>query len=355
MKNQIADIDPNLAADAACAEKGVCWFSPQEAPFGIYGLYRPLESLPYRRMPESVAQAVSLGVYRLHTCTAGGRIRFRTNSPYVALVAQMNVPCHMPHMPLAGSAGFDLYETNEKETYLGTFKPPVDMQNGYTSVYRFTSLGMHDVTINMPLYSGVDKLLIGLAEDSLLERHGRPYLAGDPIVFYGSSITQGGCASRPGNAYPAMIARKLNMDYLNLGFSGSAVGGKVIAEYLSGLSMRCFVCDYDHNAPSPQRLAETHEPLYRAIRDRQPELPILFVSRPDTDKDPEAAARYRDVILTTYRRAAQAGDRNVYFADGGELFGAEDRDACTVDAVHPNDLGFYRMAEGILKALSAFL
>ncbi len=352
---RIAEIDRNLAVNTACIEKDVQWFSVQDDPFDMYGLYKPLESHPYRRMPESIAELINPGVFKMHTCTAGGRIRFRTNSPYVVLHAQINAVCRMPHMPLAGSAGFDLYGMRDTDVYMGTFMPPVDMQNGYTSVYRFASRCMRDITINMPLYSGVDKLLIGLSKDSMLEKHGKPYVSGDPIVYYGSSITQGGCASRPGNAYPAMISRKLNRDYINLGFSGSATGGQVIAEYLAGLKMKLFVCDYDHNAQTPDQLALTHEPLYRVFREKQPDTPILFVSRPDTDKCPETARRFKDVILATYQHAIDAGDQKVSFVDGESLFNEHDRDACTVDATHPNDLGFFRMAEGIMKAIVPLL
>ena len=114
--------------------------------------------------------------------------------------------------------------------------------------------------------------------------------------------------------------------------------------------------DYDHNAPSPEHLASTHEPFFRAVREAQPDLPIIILSMCDirsyvlhTDKT-TAPAR-REIIRRTWRRAVDSGDRNVYFIDGETLFGKEMYDACTVDGCHPNDLGFYRMYKHVLPVL----
>ena len=89
-----------------------------------------------------------------------------------------------------------------------------------------------------------------------------PYVVEKPIVFYGSSITEGGCASRVTNAYPALLSKWLNADYINLGFSGSAKGEIPVAEFIAEQSMSAFVYDYDHNAPNPEHLAATHEAFF---------------------------------------------------------------------------------------------
>ncbi len=172
-----------------------------------------------------------------------------------------------------------------------------------------------------------------------------------PFVTYGSSITQGGCASRPGNSNQGQLSRWLDSDYQNLGFSGSARGEPAMAEYIAGLDMSAFVLDYDHNAPDPDHLAKTHEPFFRAVRSKNPGLPVIMVSKPDFDNNPADSAARRDIIRGTYENAVRAGDRQVWFVDGESLFGPEDRWACTVDTVHPNVLGFYRMAKGIYPAL----
>lgn len=169
----------------------------------------------------------------------------------------------------------------------------------------------------------------------------------EPVLYYGSSITQGGCASRPGNHYPAAIARAYNVDFLCLGFSGGAKGEAEMADYLAGLPASVFVCDYDHNAPDAEHLEGTHAALYRRYRKSNPQTPIVFVSKPDIRPDDSGDVRRRDVVYRTYIEALRGGDERVYFLDGFHLFAGDRRYDCTVDGCHPNDAGFFRMAEAI--------
>jgi hypothetical protein len=166
-----------------------------------------------------------------------------------------------------------------------------------------------------------------------------------PIVFYGSSITQGGCASRPGNCYAHHVCRWLDAPMVNLGFSSNGLGQLEMAEYINSLDMSALVMDYDHNAPDFHHLEKTHERFFQAIRTAHPTLPVVFLSRPDFDFEAELNIRRRAVIRATYENAFRQGDRNVWFLDGERLFGTTDRDTCTVDTIHPNDLGFLRMAK----------
>ena len=119
--------------------------------------------------------------------------------------------------------------------------------------------------------------------------------------------------------------------------------------------MSAFVLDYDHNAPDVEHLQSTHEAFYQRIRRQQPTLPILLVGRPDFYMHKQDDSQRRDVILTTYRNALQNGDSNVYFLDGHSLFEGDERDACTVDGKHPNDLGFHRMASVIGSVIGTLL
>jgi hypothetical protein len=208
--------------------------------------------------------------------------------------------------------------------------------------------------INFPLYSDATSLHIGLHRQYRAGEGG--FYANDrPVVFYGFSITQGGCASRPGNCYQNFLSRQLDMDYINLGFSGSAKAEPAIAAYIADLEMQAFVCDYDYNAPDGDYLQNTHKHLYDVIRQQQPELPYIILSRPDVDRYPEDARKRREIIYATYREAMNNGDRQVYFIDGKKLFSGNEREACTVDGIHPNDLGFYRMAEAIGSVLARIL
>lgn len=363
-QKSVADIDKNLKVQSSIDKEDVVFLDAREDPFQIYGLYDYKNQPQFIRMPKEVAEATSEAVASLNICTAGGRVRFSTDSAYVAIKTEMPYLCLMGHMALAGSAGFDLYVDGELgSTYYKTFFPPSHEGQGYEAVIEFPDRKMRQLTINFPLYSPVDDLYIGL-QNSAAVGEGRRYRLEKPVLFYGSSITQGACASRPGICYQGYLSRHLDTDYINLGFSGSAAGEDAIADYMASLDISVFVCDYDHNAPNAEHLAKTHEKLFLKFRENHPEVPVIFVTAPtfvenDLTKTPDYfsydwSAR-RDVIYRTYRNAKERGDQNVYFIDGRSLYDGPDRDSCSVDGLHPNDFGFFRMAQTIEPVLRTAL
>ena len=124
-------------------------------------------------------------------------------------------------------------------------------------------------------------------------------------------------------------------------------------EYLASLDPAVFVLDYDHNAPNPEHLRATHEPLFRRFREAHPDTPVLFVNRPHRPDAPgNAAPERRSIVAQTYDDARRAGDRNVWFIDGLSFFSGPFGECATVDNVHPNTYGFVRMAEGIGQVLA---
>ena len=351
----IETIDPNMAVTTRLNDPEIEWHSTKEACFSLHGLCEPRAEGPFHRLPVPVAEATNEGVKELNWHTAGGRARFLTDSPYVAIHVEYAKLGPMDHMAMTGIFGFDLYMREDgTEIYRGTFRPSCRPQGGYESRLLLPGEGMREATVNFPLYNGVDKLFIGVKAGSRIGP-APAYAHALPVVYYGSSITQGGCASRPGNSYQAMISRQLNCDYVNLGFSGSARGEEVLVRYMASLPMSVFVCDYDHNAPSPEHLAATHEPLYRILRAAQPTLPILFITKPDVHLHEEDAAARRAIIRATFDKAVAEGDQYVDFLDGAALFEGPLADDCTVDGCHPNDLGFYRMAQKIGPAVARWL
>jgi len=208
------------------------------------------------------------------------------------------------------------------------------------------------ITINMPSYSGVSRLYIGLEKDAVI-KEATDYRYECPVVYYGASITQGACASRPGNAYQNILSRWLDCDFVNLGFSGNAKGEPAMAEWICGLNMRCLVMDYDRNAPTVEHLDATHEKMFQMIRKVHPTLPILLLSHPRyylTEEDKQRLA----VIRRTYDHAVESGDKNIYFIEGPELMKAI-KDEGTIDGSHPNDAGFYSMAHAIEPVLRKML
>lgn len=351
--SKIEKIDPNFSVQTSLDRPDIRFCSADSEVFQLCGIFR--EDGRYRRMPASVASRVSEGVNELHTHTAGGRLRFCTTSSCVAICAKMSPIGKMPHFALTGSAGFDLYERIDgQQIYLGTFVPPFDISDGFDSILELGSARMRELTIHFPLYSGVEQLYIGLEHDAELTQ-APAYAYPKPVVYYGSSITQGGCASRPANAYSNRLSLMLDCDHVNLGFSGCAKAEDVITEYISGLDMSILVYDYDYNAPDPEYLERTHEKMFRRIRAAQPDLPIIMMSLPKIPPHSAGIQQQRlDIIRGTYENALAAGDRNVYLVTGAELMG-ESVEAATVDNCHPNDLGFYFMAEKLAPIIRSIL
>ena len=348
--SDISVIDPNFRVETKIQEEDIHFYDVLQSPFAIYGVF--YQDGKFRRLPESVAKTVNAGVLSRHANTAGGRIRFRTNSPYVAIYAKMGGITRMSHFALTGSGGFDMYvKTEEGQRYKGTFVPPLDITDGYESILYLPAAEMREITINMPLYSDVCRLYIGLQEGAELcspEAYAHP----TPIVYYGSSITQGGCASRPGNAYQNIITRRLDTDYVNLGFSGSAKGEQEMAEYIRKLDMSVFVYDYDFNAPTISHLQETHERLYLTVREAHPDIPMVMLSRPKPFLT-DAEVKRREIVRTTYLNAKGRGE-NVYFICGEDLMQYAG-DSGLVDGIHPNDLGFASMARVLGDLLEEIL
>lgn len=341
----ISKIDRNFALPGQIERDDVVWYDAAETPFVIYGA---VQTNPYLRMPQEIAQNVNPGVAQLYANTAGIRARFRTDSPFIAIRAEWDSWTTFAHMTAAGVCGFDLYavsDTTHRQTYLHSLLPSAKRsENGYESLVKVSG-EMGDYVLNFPLYNNVSKLFIGVKEGSRFEEPLK-YANDLPAVFYGSSITQGGCASRPGNCYQNHLSRTFDIDYVNLGFSGSGCGEDVMIAYLANLEMSAFISDYDHNAPSPEHLSKTHEKLYRAVREKHPDVPYVMLTRPDYGRGRDDEQR-RAIIMRTFQNALADGDRNVYFVDGASIFAGDCADACTVDGTHPNDLGFYRFFKAL--------
>jgi len=350
MNKTIEQIDPNFQR-REIGGRQLNFINALQPPFELsgFGWYRQEQQLC--RLPKNVMARSSPALQYLAWNTSGGMIRFRTDSPQIAVRAELRDPADMNHMPRNGSAGFDLYlGAGPGKQYLKSVMPDSGaLRVEALPADNLSPDAMREWTLYLPLYGGVKHLEIGLAPDARLEAPS-PFALPLPLGFYGSSITQGGCASRTGNAYTNMLAREFDAPLYNWGFSGNGFGEPMVAEAIAELPMAAFVLDYDHNAPSADHLAATHEPFFRLIRARQPNLPVIMISKPDFAATPEGRNR-QAIIRRTWQHAVDAGDRHVDFIDGETLFGNDHRDACTVDTSHPNDLGFFRMFQTIAPVL----
>jgi len=325
---------------------GYVFFDPMKSAAKFYGLI-PGE---YARVPASVREVMSEGLRGLAAHTSGGRIRFVTASEKMAVRMITTGKADMSIMPSSGSSGVDVFEGTGKEMKYIVSRQPGSGKKKLDNNFEMPK-GEKTITVYLPLYNGIRSLEFGLEPGAAVTAP-PPYTHEKPIVFYGSSITQGGCAARTANSYCAMAARYFDSDFINLGFSGSARGETFMAEYIAGLDMSCFVLDYDHNAPDADHLRKTHLPFVQTVLAKQPKLPVIMLTKPDTNFTTDLERR--DIILESYRWMLANG-YEAYFVDGGGLFGAGGRDYCTVDGCHPNDLGFYRMAEAVIEPLKKVL
>lgn len=316
----------------------------------LHGFYDAENSSVFTRMPQDVATATSKEVGKLCNESTGGRVRFTTDSPYIAIRAKFSAVGRTPHLTMLSTAGFDLYIDGEfGSRFVKEFRMPYEMKDEYEQIIYLENNTKRTYTINFPIRSVVKTLEIGLKPNSVLEEP-VPYRDIEPLVFYGSSIVHGVGASRPGLTYPAIISRELNMDYRNIGFSGNALGETVIAEWIANLPMSVFVCDYDHNTPNTEHLKNTHYKFYETVRKINPNVPYVMISAPDywpRSRDWENLLQRRDVIMSSYLKARATGDKNVYFIDGVSFNVAPHQYEMTLDSIHPNDSGYIRMADSI--------
>lgn len=331
-------------------------FSCSDYPIEVHGLVNFQKSGSFERLPEEIMQKLP-NLRQFGSRSTGGRITFKTDTKklYLKLVSKTFI--RDVGTTQIGSSGIDVYIGDRKKgIFIGSVYPtgakntdPLNSESTFSLPGEIT-----DVTVFMPKNEIIENIFIGIDDDASLFSP-TPYVNELPVVFYGSSITEGGSAGRCGNAYTAFLSRHLNMDYINFGFSGSAKGETEMAEYIASLPMSVFVLDYDHNAPDEKFLENTHERFFKTVREKNPYLPIIIMTMPDYMYDEAACEKRTAVIRKTYENAIENGDKNVYFIDGKTFFGDDDVFACTVDKIHPNDLGCYRMAKVIEKTLSPLI
>lgn len=356
-KMDIQKIDTNFAK-AEITETDIVWRKATDSAFDLRGVFYDEEAGCYYRMKREIADQVSPGVKVLARCTVGGRIRFRTNSPYITARVK-SVKLNMSwNYSLFARCGLCVYVNGIYDGYFRAgFKQWEDAENDvmyYDGIYYARENGVYDVEIYMPNYSEkIYEVEIGLKDGCQLYP-AKPYTYDKPIVFYGTSMTQGACVSRAGNDYTSILSRMCDSDFINLGFSGNGKGEPIMADYLADLDPSIYVLDYDGNVPTVEALIASHMPMYRKIRAKHPTTPIVLITIPALERNEVkmSMSGKREVIYNNYLTMKAEGDENVYFVDGRTLLGDEDPEAGFADLLHPNDLGYYRIAKS-LKPLFA--
>ncbi|MDI3405078.1 SGNH/GDSL hydrolase family protein [Streptomyces cavernicola] len=336
-------------------ENGVAWWDVAE--WGVEGKGWSDTARFYDRLPARAEQTVRPVVWELSRNAAGMQVRFATDSPSVhARYVLRSSRLALPHMPATGVSGIDLYAQDAagRLRWAGVTKP------ASTSVterlLNGADPGMRQYTAYLPLYNGVESLEIGVEAGAAF----RPVAPRTrrPVVFYGSSIAQGACASRPGMAFPAVLGRRLDVPTVNLGFSGNAFMEPEVGDLLAELDPSVYVVDCLPNM-TPDLVAERAEPLIRRLREARPDTPIVMVEdRTYANAWLVGALRARHegsraAYREAYRRLRTSGVKGLSYLEGEGLLG--DDDEATTDGSHPSDLGMARYADAYTQVLRRLL
>lgn len=338
------------------------WYSPLEAPFHIAGFPWLVQDGIYRRLPLASGAVLPPAVDTLAYCTAGGQIRFRTNSSRLVIRVRLAGPANMHHMPPTGQCGVDCYigEPGE-QSFIATAKFKSTESEYESQLYQWDTKKDVAVTLNLPLYQGVEEVWIGVDKDAVISE-APAYVSSRPVIIYGTSITQGGCASRPGMAYSNILSRMIPVEFVNLGFSGNGKGEPELAQIMSEIDdPALFILDYEGNTGAADNIARTLPTFIQILRERHSEVPILVASRIRTAEDQfymerrELHNRRRLIQFENVEQRRTEGDHNIHFFDGSKMLGNEFVNDCTVDGTHPTDLGFLRMAQSLAPVIKPLL
>ena len=327
------------------------WIDFPDDRFKVYGLAWWHENKPsLSRLPVRSKDKFREPVWDLAQCPAGGRIRFRTDSPIVGLNAKGPGTAVMHHITAIGQSGFDIYSDG---FFMGSVSP--DAEGNMHPAWRLgTKKKLREITIHMPLYKTVTINQIGVEEGSTIEEP-KPFALKKPVVYYGTSITQGGCASTPGTTYQDFISRWLNLDFYNLGFSGNGKGEPELAEAINEIDCSAIVIDYWANVG---RDMEHNLPVFLgALRKVHKTTPILVVGPfyfCSEDYESSVNPIQRKWSQDFVKKMRGEGDRNVYYVDGIKMLSKNEAFGL-VDGAHCNSLGFYFCAKGLAPYLQRIL
>ena len=308
---------------------------------------------PYDRFPARAKGIVPQHVWGLSRHSAGLCVRFQTDAPKIEVRwSLISDSLAMPHMPATGVSGVDLYARQPDRTwrYVQTGVPSAQDGNT-TEALTGADAGLREYLLYLPLYNGAKRVEIGVPSGSRVESSApRPAATARPIVVYGTSIVQGGCASRPGLAWTSILGRKLDRPVINLGFSGSGRMEPEVVGVIAELDPAVFVIDalWNLNGEEEAEVTKRVKALVRVLRGAHPQTPILLVGQSliYTERHPMPMTRWQEKAVRDLRREGLTG---LHTASGANLMGKDTEG--TVDGVHPNDIGMMRQADALAPVL----
>lgn len=323
--------------------------------FPLLGKATDATTARYVRLPDSLQTVSRQPVWELSRNSSGMAVRFRSNSTQIGLRWESLVNFHMDHMTDVGVKGLDLYVWDEHGhwRFINSGRP----QGKKTESILVGNMKpvMREYMVYLPLYDGLVSLEIGVDATSVLEQ---PILESPvqnkPIVMYGTSILQGGCASRPGMAHTNILSRRLNRECINLGFSGNAFLDFEVAEVMATVDAGAYVLDFVPNV-TVEQMKEKMEKFYRIIRDKHPSVPIIFVEDPIFTsthydvKGGESVEKLNSTLRQMFKGLKAKKEKHIYYVSSENMIG-KDREG-TVDAIHFTDLGMMRYADVLYPVL----
>ncbi|NQV23058.1 MAG: SGNH/GDSL hydrolase family protein [Rhodopirellula sp.] len=356
------DADDVLVPAHETDSNGVAWYGAHE--IGVEGQGWTDTESPFDRLPARAKELVRPAVWGLSKHSAGLCVRFVTDATEIhARWTLTSASLAMNHMPATGVSGLDLYastkttsESGGKFRWLAVGKPTA--KENAAKLVSGIPQGTREYLLYFPLYNGVESVEIGIPKSASVWKPKARLSGLKPIVFYGTSITQGGCASRPGMVHTGILGRWLDAPVINLGFSGNGRMEAEVATLMSEIDASVFVIDCLPNIAAGDVTSRT-EPLVRILRAVHPTTPIVLVEdRSYADSFLLHSKRERNLtsrvaLKAVFDRLKKAGDPNLYYIPGEDLIG--DDGEGTVDSSHPTDLGFLRQSEAFSRVLRPIL
>ncbi|MHC4884057.1 MAG: SGNH/GDSL hydrolase family protein [Planctomycetota bacterium] len=360
-RKKIEDLDKNLKLKTPKKTSTIRWFGAGSGKSEIRGLaWHDKNKGKFCRLPLRAEGVVRDPVWALAQSTAGARVCFKTDSTRLQLRATLNHDSRMAHMPATGQSGFALYEgePGRMRTW-GVAFPGVNEVTFEREFFQNVEKTMREFTVYLPLYNGVQSIELGIDRGAKLQAPSK--LAHDkPAVIYGTSITQGGCAHTSDADYPSILGRMLQIDTVNLGFSGNGQGEPEMATIISEIDAAVYVLDYVANVDA-KKLKRTLPKFIEILRKKRKTTPIILASRivfsqctwnKGTRQDHEDK---RDIMIETYAKMRRKGDRNIHFIDGNTLIPYGQDLAYSDAGVHPTTYGFEIMARVMAPQLEAIM
>ncbi len=332
------------------------WWNPSESEFNVIdGQAWPDEvEMRYDRLPATAKDSVRKPLWDLSHNSAGLLIRFITNSPEVVVRYKVSGSIALAHMPATGVSGVDLYaktSSGEWQWYRG------GRPYGKTITSKFKYLPEKDdyhtkgreYRLYLPLYNSVDSLEVGVVEGSRFEP--LPARIEKPIVVYGTSIAQGGCASRPGMAWTAILERYMDRPLINLGFSGNGLLEKEIINLIARIEAKVYILDCLPNLIVGKKYPadDVYNRIRRSVeflKSKRPEIPILLVDHASVRPN------LNEVSHRAFADLRASGIKGLFLLTHDEIGLYYDS---FVDGTHPTDYGMATYAKAYEKKLREIL